>query len=204
MLEIIKKYELEYYLKVLITENSGNNNYYHNFQHTTTVMNNVYHIAIHEELSRKKIRLLLIAALFHDFDHSGGKLKDDENIKLAIEAFKKYSKESDKHNKFIIDIIKCTQFPYNIDDDEYLTKCQKIIRDADSLQWIEDNFIQHILFGISKEYGNSLTTLTLKNQIKFIEDLRIFTSTGKSKYKSNYSKKIKDCKYLIKILENEK
>ena len=38
MLEIIKKYELEYYLKVLITENSGNNNYYHNFQHTTTVM----------------------------------------------------------------------------------------------------------------------------------------------------------------------
>jgi hypothetical protein len=203
MLEIIKKYELEYYLKVLITENSGNNNFYHNFQHTTTVMMNVYHISLHEDLSRKKIRLLLIAALFYDFNHSGGKLNDSENIKLAIDAFKKYSKESDKHNKFIIDIIKCTQYPYNVEEDENLTKCQKIIRDADCLHSIEDNFIQQILFGLNKECGNNLTITTLKNQIKFIEELKVFTYIGKSKYKSNLSKKINDCKYLIKILNGK-
>jgi hypothetical protein len=59
------------------------------------------------------------------------------------------------------------------------------------------------LFGLSKESGGNLTITTLKNQIKFMEELKVFTSTGKSKYKSNLSKKINDCKYLIKILNGK-
>jgi HD superfamily phosphodiesterase len=198
--DIIKKYNLEPYLKIIITKNNGNYNDYHNIYHIITVVKNTYLIAIDEKISDTDIRLLLIAAMFHDFDHSGGKIKDDaENIKSAIDAFYKYTKESDINNDFVVNIIKCTQFPYK--EDEILTKYQKIIRDADMLQWVEDNFIQQILLGLSKEYGGIISVNSLENQIKFMKNTKFFTNFARQKSKNNIYSKIRDCEFLIGVLK---
>jgi HD superfamily phosphodiesterase len=142
-LEIIKKFKLEYYLNVILTNNNGNTNLYHNFYHTQCVTTNCYKIAIDTDTYEENdIKILLIAALFHDFNHSGGKLKNDsENVKLAIEGFQKYTKESKEDTEFICDLIKITEFPYNADNDSKLSIRQQILRDADVMQWLEPNFI---------------------------------------------------------------
>lgn len=131
-LEIIGKYQLEYYLKVLLTENKGNTNPYHNFHHTITMMRRVYEIARIENVDETNIRLMLIAALFHDFNHSGGKFKNDsDNIDYALDAFLMDSQENVEDELDIGLLICSTQYPYNADYEP--TFLEKILRDADML-----------------------------------------------------------------------
>ncbi len=204
-LKIIKNYKLEKYLKQLILNNSGNNNPYHNFHHSLTIIKNIYFICKDLKIDEYHTRLMIIAGLFHDFNHSGGKEKDDsKNIEEAIKAFRKYSsEESIPDEKFVESIIEVTRYPYI--KTEGLTIYEKIIRDDDLLQGCETNFIQQILFGLGKEMNNvdKLTIDGLNGQIKFMENTNFHTEWAKKKAKEKFVSLFEDCKYLINVLNHK-
>lgn len=204
IIKITEEYNLEYYLKCLITLNKGNNNQYHNFEHTLSVVKNIYNIGKSENINDKKLRLLLIAGIFHDFNHLGGNQSSDiENIILTIDSFEDFSIEKEKDNEFIISLIECTEFPYK--KYEVLSKYQKIIRDADMLQFLEDNFTQHILIGLNYEMNGTykITEKQLLGQIGFMKNTIFFTDYAKEQVKLKLQDKINYCEFLIKILKDE-
>lgn len=201
-LKIIKKLNLDNYLNSLIKYNVGNNNPYHNFYHTMTVVKNIYYIGKSIDMDWDKLRLLVIAGIFHDFNHSAGKLKDPENISNAIDAFYQFTEETEEDSEFVSDMIKITQFPYNKED--VLNEYHKVIRDADIMQFLEKNYIQQVLFGLGNEISgsNELTVVQLENQIKFMETIEIFNDYTKHKMKKKIQDKIEDITYLIRVLKN--
>ncbi|MEZ4114149.1 MAG: hypothetical protein R3B65_01675 [Candidatus Paceibacterota bacterium] len=75
------------------------------------------------------MRDLLIAALFHDFNHSGkSRGKDGEEIEVALMSLRHYILPEDRDRLiFISNIIKATQFPYVVPENE-LTISMRIIR----------------------------------------------------------------------------
>jgi HD superfamily phosphodiesterase len=125
---------------------------YHNNEHMITVYKFCKDISDNIELTDNLD--LLVAALFHDFDHSMGKEKDNVNVQRAIEAFSDYYgnelTHTDVNKNNVINIIKITEYPYTIKNSELNTD-QKIIRDADLLQGSVDNWYDFIVIGLSKE-----------------------------------------------------
>lgn len=203
-LQVIKDYKLDNYLKILITLNEGNNNPYHNLNHTLTVVKNIYDISNNISMEHDKIRLMLIAGIFHDFNHSGGiHKKDSYNILDAITAFNIYSIENDEDNDFIVSVIVSTQFPYDKEKDASLNEYQKIIRDADVIQWVEDDYIQQVILGLGKEiFGtDSITIKQLEGQIDFMRSVKIFSKYAQNIINNKIESKIEDCEYLITILK---
>lgn len=196
-LDIIKKFNLGNYLKIVIKESKSNNAPYHNLNHVLCMVKNIYIICNNEDVKKEDIQTLIIAALFHDFNHSQGKKTDDENIKIAIKACNKYIEEENLRLN-VIDIIKATQYPYVIDEKD-LSKNQLIIRDCDMLQTFESNFIQQVLLGLSTELGIELEKF-LDMQLSFLDNLKFHTKTAKELTKGKISKIKKDVNYLKSIL----
>ena len=83
-----------YEAKTYILENNIVENDYHNNEHMINVFNNAMTLFEHYkdeyELSLYDKLILGLAALFHDFNHSGGRLKDSENIELALVSLKEF------------------------------------------------------------------------------------------------------------------
>lgn len=116
--------------------NESDSNPYHNNKHILFVFQKCMELF---DIYRKEYGLksndrinLGLAAIFHDFNHSGGKLKDDENINMAIDGLKRYLTEENLMEKYedIKSIIEVTEFPHK---ELELNILQKIIRDADTM-----------------------------------------------------------------------
>ena len=123
--------------------------------------------------------------------------------KKYIFEFKKYSKESEEINNEIINIIKATEYPYVIDN-ENLTLSQKIIRDADLTQMYTDNFLQQVIYGLLvQEHGLELSK-ALEAQMKFMIGIKPMTKYGQELYNIFFQKRIKDINYINKIIKNSK
>lgn len=196
-LEIIKKYKLERYIKYILDESTSNLLPYHNLYHVMSVVEYIHDISISENIYKTEVRLLVIAALFHDFNHSGGKLKDAENVKNAIKAFEDISEENDIDNKFITDVIKATEYPYVIDEPNIY---QEIIRDADLLQGSKDNWIQQIVLGLSSEFKQDISKF-IDVQSNFLKDLKFNTKKANEIWNSVKKDRVADIKYLDEIIK---
>lgn len=196
-LEIIKKYKLERYIKYILDESTSNLLPYHNLYHVMSVVEYIHDISISENIYKTEVRLLVIAALFHDFNHSGGKLKDAENVKNAIKAFEDISEENDIDNKFITDVIKATEYPYVIDEPNIY---QEIIRDADLLQGSKDNWIQQIVLGLSSEFKQDISKF-IDVQSNFLKDLKFNTKKANEIWNSVKKDRFADIKYLDEIIQ---
>lgn len=191
---------------VFITEYSTSNNLpYHNIKHTFDVFINSYKIGTYENLNEKEIAELGVSALFHDYNHSGGELTDDDNIKnaiLGVEQFftlnKNYSTQYNIEN--IIDTIKITRFPY-LQDPQNIS--QKIIRDADLLQTFEDDWIKMVLFGLRKEMKLSMKEM-LGIQTKFLENIKFNTDYANEVYKGRIGRNMSDIQLINSIYEKPK
>ena len=79
--------------KYIIENSTSNNLPYHNINHLLTVLKYTDYIAEGELVYYDQRTPLHLAALFHDVNHSGGKLKDCDNILLAITSFKEFAKK---------------------------------------------------------------------------------------------------------------
>lgn len=194
VLDIIKELDLGDYLNILLTENKSNQAPYHNINHLLCVTKFCYLFGKEENVSKKELKVLVVAGMFHDFNHSEGKKSDDKNIIEAKKCVSKYVSDDVSDINILID---ATQYPYVIEDGD-LSLSQKIIRDADMMQTFEDNFIHQVVFGLSKEIGkDSIEFLT--DQKKFISVLKFYTGTA-TNYTENKLEKLKeDIDYLIKI-----
>ncbi|AWY08568.1 phosphohydrolase [Erwinia phage vB_EamM_Alexandra] len=103
---------------------------------------------------------LAVACMFHDMDHSLGRLNDESNIRLAQEAFKKYltvceDERIKDHEAIILDLIDITRFPYmkNRQPKNLIERC---IRDADILYGMQDDALDVVLFSLRREVNRSV------------------------------------------------
>lgn len=196
--KIINELKLDKYLSILIKKNKSNNAPYHNMYHSLCVMKNVYNISKSIKLDKEDIRKLCIAAIFHDFNHSQGKLKDDKNIKESIDNYFKYTKETKDVDYDVVNIIESTQYPYVIEDKD-LNILQKVIRDADMMQMLEDNYIQQVLIGLATEMNVNITDF-ISMQEKFFSNLKFHTKFAKNKFDLNKNSLKEDLEFLNSIL----
>ena len=77
-LDIINKHpELQKGFSWIMKNSTSNDLPYHNFNHLLTVVRYTYGACRFYELTEKEEKEMLMAALFHDVNHSGGKETDD-------------------------------------------------------------------------------------------------------------------------------
>jgi hypothetical protein len=125
---------------------------YHSNYHSICVALNCYEGACHQQLSESETKIVVLAGIFHDFNHSGGVLTDDKNIELAIfglckaftlETLRSLSstyKYDFSHDEFkqTVKTLAITKYPF---EKEPVTIMEQIIRDADLMQPYEQNAV---------------------------------------------------------------
>ncbi len=205
ILNIISKYDiLKKAVGFIINYNKSNNGPYHNLNHLLTVTKHTYlGLKFMGLLNDKNAEGLLLGALFHDFNHSLGKFKDDENITEAKEQLKKFINTVNYKSDldFINSIIDATQYPYTIDSNE-LTIYQKLIRDADMCQIFEYDWLKQNILGLSEELNIDIKSF-LPNQRKFLENLKFLTPYGKDLKKKYFDDIMHDFTILEEIIAYE-
>lgn len=197
-------------IKLHITNNSAKIAPYHNFNHALVVTENVWDAANHYNLQPYD---LICAALWHDFNHSQGTLKDSLNVKIAIENFVEWFSCSDYgqawiHNQInpvnVISIIQATEYQdgkYTIPKDN-LSLEQKIIRDADLLQYAEKNRFGQVYLGLSHEMNVPLITLA-KNAPTFINSIEPNTEWMLPKWETLKYEVLKELELIHNLLTDE-
>ena len=148
--------------------------------------------------------------MFHDVNHSGGKLKDSENIDNAINAFIEFAHtymnlcDNDDviiHDE-VINLIKVTEYPY-VKPNSALTQMEKIIRDADMMQAFEYNWINQTTLGLSSE-GNIPIKEFIPKQRNFLESVVFLTDTGLKIKKERWADTMNQFRILEVSLELNK
>lgn len=188
-LSIITKYvELTKGFNWVLHNNTSNNLPYHNLNHLLTVLKNVdsayeYYKNTNLSLTEKDYKELLLAALFHDVNHTGGKDTDDINVGLAIKSLREFwfnfideKVDTDIDINEVCSIISTTEYPYTLDSNE-LTQKQKILRDADLLQSVEPNWIQQVIMGLCQEMNIPVEDM-IKGQREFLSSIEFNTAWG--------------------------
>jgi len=171
---------LKKYYSIVVNEAQNLENPYHNYRHMMHVVWLCYQACQFYygtlALSRREMRNLLIAALFHDFDHPGIMGNDDLNIERAVRAFKKYIIEEDfVDQQNIISLMWATEYPYKTNSAE-LSLPHQIIRDADMGQCFADAWIQQVLFGLGAEWEKNHSEI-LEAQVPFLNNLKFLIAT---------------------------
>lgn len=193
-----------YEAKTYILENNIVENDYHNNEHMINVFNNTMMLFNHYKdeyaLTPYNKLCLGLAALFHDFNHSGGKLKDSQNIELALVSLKEFIDTITKSdiwcNRKMVNmliynsiekIITATEFPH-LDID--LDPLQKIIRDADTMGGIIEGW-QSVVTNLASEYNKTLEEF-IPTQIKFLNSVKFNTDYCNQLLKDNKEKIISE------------
>jgi hypothetical protein len=157
--------------------NPSSNLPYHNNQHAFTVALNVVEGAEQHGLSVDEKRLLFIAALYHDWDHTGT-ADEKENIRRAVEGCLDGMREDDESEAdrwtVMLLIYATAQYFYNPPS---LSLMKRLLRDADLMQNVEPD--REIFFrGLSKELGMAVDADTTQ---EFLRKHVFLTSWGKQK-----------------------
>jgi len=181
------------------------NHPYHNLRHMLHVTWQCHQASIFygHLISLHNVRNLLIAAMFHDFDHSGRSGNDDLNIELAIRGFKKHIQPEDIPSKDDIEsLMRITEYPPMIDSSELTLRAQ-ILRDADISQALSPVWIQQVIVGLAKEQDRTFLEM-LKQQEPFLSNLKFHTEWAKTTFPPEVIQaKIQEARDLIEILEKK-
>ena len=179
-LKIIEEFNLGFMIRWILENNTAQSLPYHNFSHSLWVANYAQMIYTHET-NKKAPKELIIAALFHDFDHSGGFFKDDlENIFRAVRG---YIIWADSHREFdetfdnkVINLIRQTQYPHLAPATSFEAAC---LRDADLLQNCNDTLFANFT-GIKQEMFREIPyPQYMDNTLKFLRSIEYKTTWGK-------------------------
>ena len=179
---ICKLYEVDDYLRNVEEENPGNSRPYHNLKHILAMTRISHEIMVVEILNGNQdvkwndIRIMLISCLFHDWGHHSK--NDAENIETAVRGFLAVSNETEEVNLAVVDNIRATQYPYVIPEED-LHLIQKVMRDADTLQWSEGEVVEHVIKGIAAELEIDIPRM-LEGQRKFMTSLSFRTLMGRA------------------------
>ncbi len=175
---------------------------YHNFRHIFHVFWLCYQACAfyQERLTRRQMRNLLIAALFHDFDHSGLVGDDDLNILRAVRGLKRHLLAQDRaHLPAIIELIQTTEYPYKPDSLQVGLLAQ-IIRDADISQALSVAWVQQVVFGLASEWNKTPMEI-LKMQGPFMLGLTFSTEWGRRTFpRSEIAEKVREVGEFLELL----
>lgn len=195
---------LKTYFRAVILEAENLLKPYHNGRHMLHVMWQCYKACVfYGTFSPREVRNLLIAALFHDFNHAGKAGPDSVNIENAISALAEYITIEDFDElSNIQEIIRATEFPYKASSDE-LDLAKQIIRDADLSQVLDPVWLQQVILGLAAEWGKTPREV-LKMQRSFLEGLRFGTSWAQSEFSEfDIKSKISEAEELLALLEED-
>lgn len=173
------KGDLCYYYRVTWHHAKNLKNTYHGFGHVFHVFYRCYEACLfyQEKISPEEMRILLLAAMFHDFDHPGVGGHDDLNIIRAVRGFRKHVLQGDQPIvERVVSLIDITEYPYKFDTSD-LTLLAQILRDADMMQSLGPVWIQPVIFGLAGEWDASPLEI-LKSQPSFIKNLKLYTAWG--------------------------
>ena len=195
--------DLVYYARVLFHHAQNLSHPYHNFRHMFHVVWLVYESCqfYDGELTQRQMRNALIAALFHDYNHSGMMGDDDLNIERAIRGLRRHvAGEDQPHHEKIIELIRATQYP-NVTPSDQLDLCGKILRDADLSQAFSVAWIQQVVFGLAAEWGKKPIEV-LKLQEPFHKSLTFQTEWARQRFsQAAVDAKIQEARELLELLE---
>lgn len=195
------------------TTNPGADNPYHNNTHMQRMAGNaVMLLQFSEEyqaqtpaIQKRWTAMTLIAGLWHDYGHSGGKVDDAKNIQVAVDAVRNYLtlRVSDFADYFanmdpnrtqrlmtlfavtceeIFETIRVTQWPFVRDPKTVIQKC---IRDADLLYTYgsDTGAVVYSLYTELKTAGKFPADASFDDfmvrQADFIDGCVFFTPKGK-------------------------
>lgn len=187
----------------VMEKNPGKFNPYHNNFHLENIAEIILsHLPFSIETIEFRTKIIT-AALFHDFDHSGGKLKnDDENIVFALNGYYFYCQSNNiEIDNDVIGLIECTRYPYKSDGSD-LSEMQKILRDADILQGMFcQNYINGVIRALAEESGFSFEKM-LESQETFLTNIKFLTKWASSKaewHLPNVLIQVREAKKIYKI-----
>jgi hypothetical protein len=157
--------------RYIIDNNSSNHAPYHHLNHMLRVMSFCNEGCKYHRLTGKSRTNLLVAALFHDFNHTMGEKPDDANIQNAIQGVQLWYSSNPLNStniniERVIEIIKATQYPYVINQED-LTLEQSIIRDADLMVPLESDWVGNLIVGLSSEMKINDFKKMAEGQYKF-------------------------------------
>ena len=194
--------DLRYYFKIVCTEAKNLWSPYHNPRHMLHVFFLYYQACIFYQgtMTRREMREGLIAALLHDFDHTGRTHNDRRNIVRALQGLHRYILESDRRSLAKIEEwIECTEYPHIIPSAD-LDLGAQILRDADLAQGLSDAWIQQVIYGLAAEQKREPIEV-LAAQTDFLKNLRFQTEWARSMFpRSDINAKIKEARELLAIL----
>jgi hypothetical protein len=176
---------------------------YHNFRHMLHTLWLCYDASLYyrDIMGPRGVRDLLIAALFHDFDHSGRLGNDDLNIEAAIRGLRTHILPEDKgHLPNIERLIRATEYPYTVPTNE-LTLLGQILRDADLCQTLSPVWLQQVVFGLAAEWGKTPLEV-LKAQEPFLKSISFHTEWAQERFPIEVIfAKIDEARELLALLE---
>ncbi len=195
--------DLAHYFRVVMGHARNLENPYHNFRHMFHVLwqchqGCLYHRA---QMLPREIREVHVAAIFHDFDHSGRTGHDDLEIERALRGLRKHLEGNDEMSLLSIErMIRATEFPYKVTG-ELLSLGAQILRDADISQSLNSVWIQQIIFGLGEEMGKSPREM-LVMQGGFMRNIRFLTAWGQEAFpQAAIDAKIAEAQELLAILD---
>jgi hypothetical protein len=164
---------------------------YHNWFHTCCMICNCIEGAQYYNLDFRQCHLIGVAALFHDFNHSGGTKTDHQNINIAVANLREAAINYNPMDlNQMVETIRVTQYPF-IHTPKTIE--QKIIRDADLMQVLEPEWYEHVILGLQAEFkaGGKDYTLEemLQGQMVFLQEhipTGLFTDWAIGKFMSPY------------------
>ena len=202
--------DLVAYFRTIFFNATNLENPYHNLRHMLHVTWLCHQACEYyrAELTPLQMRELLIAALFHDFDHPGhphqGEPDPDRiNIEIAIGGLRKHVQPSDRQSLTCIEaLIRATHFPYKTSGDE-LDLLGKIIRDADLAQALNPVWVQQVVIGLAREWRAQPLDV-LKMQPSFFDGLRFNTSWAQELFSRELvAAKVAEAEALLRLLEGQ-
>ena len=202
--------DLVVYFRTIFFQSKNLNNPYHNFRHMLHVLWLCHQACRHYQsrLTPRQMRNLLIAALFHDFNHTGcphpGEAAPDRiNIELALAGLRQYIAPDDRASLPEIEaLIGATQYPYTIASDA-LDLLGEILRDADLAQALSPVWIQQIIVGLAAEWGVEPLAV-LRMQKSFLGALEFHTQWARQLFPPQLVQaKIDEAEQLLRLLEAE-
>jgi HD domain len=198
------------YFRILFYNSHNLTNPYHNFRHTLHVLWLCEKACRYYQktLTPRQMRNLLVAALFHDFDHPGhphpGEQDPDRiNIEIALAGLRRHLAADDRASLPQIEaLIEATHYPYKTSGEE-LDLCGQILRDADSAQALSTAWLQQVVIGLAAERGAKPIDV-LRSQASFLGALSFHTGWAREMFPQELVEaKIAEAEKLVRLLATD-
>lgn len=186
-LKVIDQFNLQPAIDYRNQYNKSNKLPYHNNQHMDFMLQDCIEYYLHELTDRNTFAVgdatffnyesLFFAAIFHDVNHSGGRLTDDLNIQEALSFWQEYCFSHSEIDAYVASsvewLIHATQYPYLDLNTRPEAPHHKMYELANALR---DADLMSIYHG---EAGKKMSGVQLYNEIRCYNTMSYATYIGK-------------------------